>query len=125
MQSSNRPSDFDDGRSERLFNVLADDQQPTPDIKLGDDSTPFLKESKDSSEKATPMGEPDTSFSSFKYATKTPGNDPDNESVNFLSIFEYFDWSFLVVIFITNFAQGFRRLLEFGLYYIFKDKLGL
>lgn len=56
-----------------------------------------------SSDKATPMKEPDTSFSSFKYATKN-GHDSDDESVNFLSIFEFFDWSFLVVIFITNFA---------------------
>lgn len=70
------------------------------------------------------MKEPDTSFSSFKYATKN-GDGSDDESVNFMSIFEYFDWSFLVVIFTSNFAQGFRRLLEFGLYYIFKDKLGL
>ena len=42
-----------------------------------------------------------------------------------MTIFDHFDCSFLVVIFICNFAQGFRRLLELGLYYVFKDKLGL
>ena len=42
-----------------------------------------------------------------------------------MTVFEYFDASFLVVICTSNFAQGFRRLLELGLYYVFKDKLGL
>lgn len=44
---------------------------------------------------------------------------------SFLSIFDTFDLSFLVVISVTNFAEGFRRLLELGLYIIFKDKLKL
>lgn len=42
-----------------------------------------------------------------------------------MTVFEYNDWSFLLVLFFSNFAQGFRRLLELGLYYVFKDKLGL
>jgi len=44
---------------------------------------------------------------------------------NFMSVFEHNDLSFLLVISICNFAQGFRRLLELGLYFVFKDKLGL
>jgi hypothetical protein len=46
-------------------------------------------------------------------------------SNHFLEVFVSYDASFLIVIFICNFAQGFRRLLELGLYYVFKDKLGL
>jgi hypothetical protein len=46
-------------------------------------------------------------------------------SPNFATVFEYNDWSFLLVLFFSNFAQGFRRLLELGLYCVFKDKLGL
>lgn len=42
-----------------------------------------------------------------------------------MSVFEHNDLSFLLVISICNFAQGFRRLLELGLYFVFKDKLGL
>ena len=42
-----------------------------------------------------------------------------------MSVFEYYDISFLIVISVCNFAQGFRRLLELGLYFVFKDKLGL
>lgn len=54
--------------------------------------------------------------------------DKDNEerpSAAFLSIFDTFDLSLLIVISITNFGEGFRRLLELGLYITFKDKLGL
>lgn len=51
--------------------------------------------------------------------------DDDGGNANFISVFENFDCSFLTVIFICNFAQGFRRLLELGLYYVFKEKLGL
>ena len=42
-----------------------------------------------------------------------------------MSVFKHNDLSFLLVISICNFAQGFRRLLELGLYFVFKDKLGL
>ena len=42
-----------------------------------------------------------------------------------MQVFDDFDCSFIVVIFVCNFAQGFRRLLELGLYFLFKDKLGL
>ena len=53
-------------------------------------------------------------------------NDKDEEASNhFLEVFVSYDISFLIVISICNFAQGFRRLLELGLYYVFKDKLGL
>lgn len=41
------------------------------------------------------------------------------------SVFVNYDASFLVACIICNFAQGFRRLLELGLYYVFKEKLGL
>ena len=49
----------------------------------------------------------------------------ERPSANFLSIFETFDLSLLIVIAVTNSAEGFRRLLELGLYITFKDKLGL
>ena len=64
-----------------------------------------------------------SSDSSFKYnSTK---DQEERESTHFMTVFEYFDASFLIVICTSNFAQGFRRLLELGLYYVFKDKLGL
>ena len=39
--------------------------------------------------------------------------------------FKSYDFSFLCCVWLTNFAIGFRRLLELGLYYVFKEKLGL
>jgi MFS family permease len=56
---------------------------------------------------------------------KTTNDKDEKESTHFMTVFEYNDLSFLIVICICNFAQGFRRLLELGLYYVFKDKLGL
>jgi hypothetical protein len=43
----------------------------------------------------------------------------------FWNTFFIYDSSFLVAVIACNFAQGFRRLLELGLYFVFKDKLGL
>ena len=40
-------------------------------------------------------------------------------------VFRHYDWSFLICVGVANFAQGFRRLLELGLYFVFKEKLGL
>lgn len=40
-------------------------------------------------------------------------------------VFWFYDWSFLICVGVSNFAQGFRRLLELGLYFVFKEKLGL
>ena len=70
----------------------------------------------------------DVSITSYKYDSrkdKEGGEYKSEESVNFMTVFEYNDCSFLLVICICNFAQGFRRLLELGLYFVFKDKLGL
>jgi hypothetical protein len=39
--------------------------------------------------------------------------------------FGYYENSFLAVISICNFAQGFKRLIDLGLYYIYKDQLHL
>lgn len=64
------------------------------------------------------------SASEFEYNTKDTEDDEPG-STNFLSVFEIYECSFLIVIFICNFAQGFRRLLELGLYIVFKEKLGL
>lgn len=66
----------------------------------------------------------DSNSSSVIYNDKKDKIDLD-ESVNFCSVFEIYDMSFLTVIFICNFAQGFRRLLELGLYFVFKEKLRL
>ena len=64
------------------------------------------------------------SKSEFTYNTKDKDEDMDSGG-GFLQVFDIYDFSFLVVIFICNFAQGFRRLLELGLYFVFKQKLGL
>lgn len=63
--------------------------------------------------------------SSADYTYNTNDKDDDMDGGNFLSVFETYEFSFLLVIYICNFAQGFRRLLELGLYYVFKEKLGL
>lgn len=63
--------------------------------------------------------------SSFQYDTDLNKEDDGDDSNYLWHVFTQFDCSFLVVISICNFAQGFRRLLELGLYYVFKDKLGL
>jgi len=60
---------------------------------------------------------------SFKYDSNK--DKEEVESTQFMKVFDYFDASFLIVINVCNFAQGFRRLLELGLYFLFKDKLGL
>ena len=49
----------------------------------------------------------------------------EKASNHFLSVFDLFDFSFLCVVFFENFNQGFRRLLEYGLYNVFSHKLGL
>ena len=49
----------------------------------------------------------------------------ERPSANLLSVFETYDCSLLVVISVTNFAEGFRRLLELGLYIIFRNNLNL
>ena len=87
-------------------------------IKLGDAPTPRMEDP------LIMMGKNlMSSESSFKYnSTK---DQEERESTHFMTVFEYFDASFLIVICTSNFAQGFRRLLELGLYYVFKDKLGL
>lgn len=62
------------------------------------------------------------------YSYNTPakeGGEGDDDEGTFLSVFEIYDFSFLLVTFMSNFAQGFRRLLELGLYYVFKEKLGM
>lgn len=59
------------------------------------------------------------------YTYNTNDKDEDMDGGNFLTVFEIYEFSFLLVIYICNFAQGFRRLLELGLYYVFKEKLGL
>ena len=41
------------------------------------------------------------------------------------SSYQQYDNSFLNVIIICNVAQGFKRLVDLGLYYVFKDKLHL
>ena len=43
----------------------------------------------------------------------------------FCSIFKTFDKSFLFIIACTNFALGFRRILELGLYVLFTAKFHL
>lgn len=43
-----------------------------------------------------------------------------HEKHGFFTIFKTFDNSMLLVISVTNFAAGFRRLLELGLYNIFR-----
>ena len=41
------------------------------------------------------------------------------------SSYQQYDNSFLNVIIICNVAQGFKRLVDLGLYYVYKDKLHL
>ena len=55
----------------------------------------------------------------FSYNTKDKEDDIESGGA-FLTVFEIYDFSFLLVIFVCNFAQGFRRLLELGLYCVFK-----
>ena len=51
--------------------------------------------------------------------------DRDEGDSGFWMVFIDYDTSFLIAVIVCNFAQGFRRLLELGLYYVFKDKLNL
>ena len=87
-----------------------EDEAPIPIGPVGEEQPPAAS-SKDSSQ------EP--------YNTAAAKDQIENESSHFLSVFEHFDWTLLTVIFVCNFAQGFRRLLELGLYIVFKEKLGL
>lgn len=66
-----------------------------------------------------------SSSSSNKYNSAGDKIDEENTTNHFFAIFSQYDISFLVVISLCNFVQGFRRLLELGLYFVFKDKLGL
>jgi len=67
-----------------------------------------------------------SSFSKYKTSLDKMREDSDtDEGAGFWQSIGQFDISFLVVISVCNFAQGFRRLLELGLYYVFKEKLGL
>lgn len=59
------------------------------------------------------------------YRTADQKESEDNASTHFWTVFEHFDWTLITVIFVCNFAQGFRRLLELGLYIVFKEKLNL
>lgn len=71
----------------------------------------------------TPYPLKEISEESFQYNSSKYTDEPDS---NYLfSVFEIYDCSFITVIAMSNFVQGFRRLLELGLYYVFKDKLGL
>jgi len=47
-------------------------------------------------------------------------DDESESSGGFLQVFDIYEFSFLLIIFTCNFAQGFRRLLELGLYIVFK-----
>ena len=51
--------------------------------------------------------------------------DFQNENDGILSLYKTFDPSMINVISICNFAQGFKRLVDLGLYFVYKDKLGL
>ena len=49
-----------------------------------------------------------------------------SESSNYLwTVFFDYDASFVWVMSLTSFGIGFRRILELGLYYVLRDKLGL
>lgn len=56
---------------------------------------------------------------------KNKTEEDDMTDTGFWQVFVKYDASFLIAVIVCNFAQGFRRLLELGLYYVFKDKLGL
>lgn len=44
---------------------------------------------------------------------------------SFFNLSNVYENSFLTVVFLCNFAQGFKRLLDLGLYFVYKEKLGL
>ena len=58
------------------------------------------------------------------YAKKSASS-PQHEGQSFFKIYETYEASMINVITICNFAQGFKRLVDLGLYFVFKDKLGL
>lgn len=66
-------------------------------------------------------GGDETPKSSAEFTYNTKDKDDESESSGgFLQVFDIYDFSFLLIIFTCNFAQGFRRLLELGLYFVFK-----
>ena len=68
---------------------------------------------------------PSSAKDSSTFQWKSSNNQSDNESTHFFGVFKQFDTSFLFVVAIENFTQGFRRMLEFGLYIVFQHKLNL
>ena len=120
LQANNNANANEDDRL--VDNILNDESlNQSQIINLGGTPAPIMED--DDPLKMMGKNLMGSEDSSFKYnSTK---DQEERESTHFMTVFEYFDASFLVVICTSNFAQGFRRLLELGLYYVFKDKLGL
>ena len=83
--------------------LLVDDRASANDIVLG---TPRDSETPEGDQTPTPNGPINDSSSSnnLKYTSKKEHEEIDGESTHFMTIFEHFDCSFLIVIFICNFA---------------------
>lgn len=111
---------------DRFLDALNNPDDSQPFIQLGTPAQRREPNDRDEMKRMmAAMMEGGNGMSSSEYTYQTKDVEDGDESANFISVFEIYDFSFLVVIFICNFAQGFRRLLELGLYFVFKEKLGL